>query len=273
MKTKTLFFFFCWGIIFSSGIPSLSWGSSLYSRYREGESLYCKKKYGQALNRFIDAQIESPEDARLKYNIANTHYKMKNYEEAVKSYLDVASTARDISLEEKVYFNLGNCFYKQGKLPEAVTYYKKALELDPNDQDAKYNLEFVREEIKRRINEAKKRQEKQQNKKPAPDQSQRQQEIGEKDNYERKDQKPLKKQKDQMKAGSQENKKGKKRKGKKGGGNPVCRGGETKSAQSRKMSPEEAERWLRSLNEDQREVLKSQLRNQFKGTYSPEKDW
>jgi Ca-activated chloride channel family protein len=86
---------------------------------------------------------------------------MNHYEEAVKGYLDVASNARDIKLEEKSLYNIGNAMYRQGKLEEAVDYYKKAIALEPEDKDAKQNLEFVLEEIKRRINEAKKTQEEQ----------------------------------------------------------------------------------------------------------------
>ena len=171
MRNTIIFFSFFWAAMLLSGAASPSWGDASYNRYRDGEDLYHKEDYDKALSSFIDAQIESPEDARLKYNISNAHYKTRNYDEAIKSYLDVASTAQDISLEEKSYYNLGNCLYRQGKLPEAVEYYKKALDLDPEDQDAKYNLEFVREEIKRRMNEAKKRQEEQQKNKQSQDQS------------------------------------------------------------------------------------------------------
>jgi len=141
------------------------YGESLYSTIEKGSSLYQSEKYDEALKSFVDAQIESPENSKLKYNVANAHFKMKNYEEAIKNYQDVAATAQDVQLEEKSLYNIGNCMYHQGKLEEAVEYYKKALDLDPNDQDAKYNLEFVREEIKRRINEAKKREEQQQQQK------------------------------------------------------------------------------------------------------------
>ena len=84
--------------------------------------------------------------------------------EAVNNYQAVVATSQDIQLEKKSLYNIGNCRYRQGRLEEAVEYYKQALDLDPQDQDAKYNLEFVREEIKKRINQAKQR-EKQQKKK------------------------------------------------------------------------------------------------------------
>ena len=158
-----------WGFFLILGLPllfsDLSYGDSLYSKIEKGSALYDGKKYDEAVKSFIDAQIESPENPKLKYNVANTHYKMRNYEEAVKNYQDVAATAQDIQLEEKSIYNIGNCMYRQGRLEEAVEYYKKALELDPNDQEAKYNLEFVREEIKKRINQEKQRENQQEQEK------------------------------------------------------------------------------------------------------------
>jgi len=138
-------------------------GESLYSTMEKGSNLYEQGSYDEALKSFVDAQIESPENPRVKYNVASTHYQMKNYEEAIKSFQDVAATSRDIELEEQSLYNTGNCLYRQGKLEEALEYYKKALDLDPHDQDAKYNLEFVREEIKKRLNQAKQREQEQQN--------------------------------------------------------------------------------------------------------------
>lgn len=277
MGTKITFFALFWGAILFSGGPPVCWGDTFYSRYREGEALYQEKDYDQALTNFIDAQIESPEDARLKYNIANAHYKTKNYDEAIKSYLDVAATAQDISLEEKSYYNLGNCFYRQGKLSEAVEYYKKALDLDPEDQDAKFNLEFVREEIKRRMNEAKNRQEEQQGKKQPPEQfrdqeksersggsEQKEHETGEDENNQGKDGSPESGEKQQTETEAT---------GERKGDVPQHPEEEQTLAPGKKMSPEEAERWLKGLPDDQREILRKQLENQFPGEYSPEKDW
>ena len=144
--------------------------ASLYDTVQSGNKLYQAGKFDEALKTYVDGQIEHTDDPNLKYNIASSRYKTKNYEEAVKGYLDVATTAKDIKLQEKALYGSGNALFRQGKLEEAIEYYKKALELDPNDQDAKHNLEFTREELKRRINEAKETEKKQQ------EQNQKQQE-------------------------------------------------------------------------------------------------
>lgn len=273
---RSIGFSLFWAVVLISGTTSPSWADTLYNRYLDGESSYQSEDYDEALNSFIDAQIESPEDARLKYNIANAHYKTRNYDEAIKSYLDVAATAQDISLEESSYYNLGNCLYRQGKLPEAVEYYKRALDLDPEDQDAKYNLEFVREEIKRRMNEAKKRQEQQQNgqsQEQSPDQQKGERQSG----SEEKRQESSQGEKDQAQDGTPESGKEEQKQAQGAGEQKRDEPGRQKDektvAQKKKMSPEEAERWLKGLPDDQKEILKKQLKNQFSGEYSPEKDW
>ena len=60
-------------------------------------------------------------------------------------------------IKQKSTYNMGNTLYRMNKLDESVLAYKKALELDSTDMNAKYNLEFVREQIKKK---QKKRREK-----------------------------------------------------------------------------------------------------------------
>lgn len=247
-----------WGFFLILGIPllfsDLSYGDSLYSKIEKGSALYDGKKYDEAVKSFIDAQIESPENPKLKYNVANTHYKMRNYEEAVKNYQDVAATAQDIQLEEKSIYNIGNCMYRQGRLEEAVEYYKKALELDPNDQEAKYNLEFVREEIKKRINQAKQRKNQQEQEKKEKQEGEKAQEA-KGQNQQPKEEQQKKQQKQQQASKEKQQKASRKQKGK-----------------TKPMSPEEAERWLRSLKEDQKKH-KERERGKVAGSLRSEKDW
>ncbi len=128
----------------------------------EPHAAYEVGAYQRALEGFVDAQVEHPQDPYILYNIGTTQYKIGDYAAARKAFEQVVLQAPD--LRQRVRYNLGNVAYREGKLDEAVKHYQSALELDATDQNAKFNLEFVREEIKRRMEESKKRQQEQQEK-------------------------------------------------------------------------------------------------------------
>ena len=94
---------------------------------------------------------------------------------------------------------------------------------------------------------------------------------------EEKKQEPTEREKDQAEDGTPESSKkeqtGKEEAEGRKSDEPKRQGEEKTLAQSKKMSPEEAERWLKGLPDDQKEILKKQLKKQFSGEYSPEKDW
>lgn len=47
----------------------------------------------------------------------------------------------------KLYYNLGNSYYRAGKPGNAILSYERALRLDPTDEDIRYNLDFVNSRI------------------------------------------------------------------------------------------------------------------------------
>lgn len=262
-------------------VPVCCGAATLHETVKRGADLYAQGKYDEALNAFVDGQIEHPEDAQLKYNIASSKYMMKNYEEALNGYLDVAATARDARLEEKAFFNAGNALYRQGKLEEAVEYYKKALELDPADKDAQQNIEFVREEIKRRMNEAEDTQQKQQQeqkkdqtcKNPQQDnqtQSDGQQKQQQGQKQEQQDGQEAQREKDQQEQQNQE------------GGQMSPAGGEKApqddsrqgaSDDIREMSKEDAQQWLDSVRENRDNLKEGKQPARTQGGARSGKDW
>jgi len=274
-------------ILFLVVIPVFFSGSvqaqSLYEKMKQGNILYDAGKYDESLNVFLDAQIEAPEDVQLKYNIAASHYKMKNYEEAVKGYLDVIATAQDARLEALSLYNIGNAMYRQGKLQEAVAYYKKALELDPEDADARHNLEFVREEIKKKINESKQtrknQQQKEQQQKESGQQSRQQQKQGDSsaqsgsDNRDRgeeesgEQQAPRPGQQEQQ---AQDQQAAPVTAEKESGEEDHEAGGTSRAA---KMTEEEAEQWLNSLQEDKGKFKKQEKRVNGRQRSPSGKNW
>jgi Ca-activated chloride channel family protein len=268
-----LFFIFAI-ILFSSRL----YADSLYNRMQQGDSLYSEEKFDEALNLFVDAQIEAPENIKLKYNIASSHYKMKNYEEAVKGYLDVAATAQDAKVEETVLYNIGNAMYRQGKLQEAVEYYKKAIEIDPEDKDAQHNLEFVREEIKKKINDSKKteQQQKQQEQKEQKQEGQcdtgqkGEKQANDKQEGEQKDEQDQSSGQDEENQDENDTQQAAVEEANKKEGEGAQEGS---AGQAEQMTKEEAEQWLNSLQENREKYKKQENQKKGRSMTRPGNDW
>ncbi|MCB2196182.1 MAG: tetratricopeptide repeat protein [Bacteroidetes bacterium] len=71
---------------------------------------------------------------------ANQLYVDGNYQEATETYQKIIDLGYESS---ELYYNLGNAYYKQNVISRAILNYEKALELDPNDEDIKYNIELA----------------------------------------------------------------------------------------------------------------------------------
>lgn len=71
----------------------------------------------------------------------NDLYRKGEFAAARQRYLAAAETgARD----PRLFYNLGNACFKDGRLGEAVVWYERALRLAPRDEDARANLQFAR---------------------------------------------------------------------------------------------------------------------------------
>ena len=149
-------------IVFSPG-TALSLGVD--GKAIEGVELYQKHMFDQASKRFLEAQQEKPNDPKISYNLGNSRYKQGSYEQALESYSRSVEQKPSSSVNQRTKYNMGNTLFRMNKLEESIEAYKKALELDPDDMDSKYNLEFVREQIKKEKQEQNKSEEKIENSK------------------------------------------------------------------------------------------------------------
>lgn len=124
----------------------------------------------EALEGFLDRRAERPEDPAELLNVASTRYQMGDFDEAARTFASVAATAPP-GLRQKALYNLGNTAYRQGRLEEAVERYRQALELDPDDEDSKFNLEFVQRELERRQQQQQQSNEQDEQNQKSPDES------------------------------------------------------------------------------------------------------
>ena len=72
---------------------------------------------------------------------ADALYEQEKYAEAAEVYEEVLKTQ---GIAAEVYYNLGNCYYKQNEIPLAILNYERAFLLDPGDNDIRANLALAR---------------------------------------------------------------------------------------------------------------------------------
>jgi tetratricopeptide (TPR) repeat protein len=79
----------------------------------------------------------------------NAAYQNGNYQNAISDYEKLVNDGYEgVSL----YYNLGNAYYKDGKLGYSILYYEKALKLAPNDDDIQHNLAIANSKTIDKIN-------------------------------------------------------------------------------------------------------------------------
>ena len=113
------------------------------ARYNNaGNQDYEAKDYSEAVDDYVAAQREDPDVPEPYYNAGNAYHRQGNFESAA------AQTQQSLRISEgevaqNSYYNLGNTFFEVEDWPAAIEAYKEALKLNPNDADAKYNLELA----------------------------------------------------------------------------------------------------------------------------------
>ncbi len=73
---------------------------------------------------------------------ANKLYQNEEYTEALEIYNKIEKSKVQ---SDKLFYNIANANYKLNKVAPAIYYYEKALILNPNNTDAKFNLRFAKQ--------------------------------------------------------------------------------------------------------------------------------
>ncbi len=79
----------------------------------------------------------------------NDYYQNKQYGKAIESYTKLIDEGYSGT---SLFYNLGNSYYREGKIGYAVLYYQKALKLSPGDGDVQHNLAIANTKTVDKIN-------------------------------------------------------------------------------------------------------------------------
>jgi Ca-activated chloride channel family protein len=107
----------------------------------KGNTAFKENNYAAAEDAYRQA-IKSGENTDVaSFNLGNVLYRKDDAEEAAKAFDEAIKNTTDNELKQKAFYNKGVAYQKAKKLPECIIAYKNALMLNPNDEDARQNLE------------------------------------------------------------------------------------------------------------------------------------
>jgi tetratricopeptide (TPR) repeat protein len=133
------------------GRPALANGLTADQLFHQGRLDEAGKKYRQAL-------AGDPDNPALHYNLGDVLYQQKQYARAAAEF-EKGLASDDLTLQAKSYFNLGDSHFQMaaaagGKLDSAEKEYRQAIQayeaslaLNPDDADARANLELARKKL------------------------------------------------------------------------------------------------------------------------------
>ena len=110
----------------------------------KGKKAYEEGQYDEARVYYEHVLKNRKKDNRAQFGLGVTAYQQKDMETAARA-LNNAMNSDDKSLASKAMYNLGNMFRDQQKMEESLALYRKAIELDPTDEDAKVNYELLKQ--------------------------------------------------------------------------------------------------------------------------------
>ena len=191
MRALAIIFF----LVFS---VSLSHAAKGAGDVGQGNALYRKGKYQDAIGHYEKAAQKNPSEAKIEYDLGTASYKAGDFDAAVDHFQKGLLTD-DEKLKRNVHYDLGDAFYRSGimreekdageaikRLQSSLESFDKVLALDAKDKEAAENCEFVKKEIER----LKKKRQEQQQKKQQQQQQQQQSKDDQQKNGQQKESQP-----------------------------------------------------------------------------------
>lgn len=137
----------------SAGVIAISLalvGFGLVAQEERGNRAYRAGDHREAVERYREALRAGEDDPRVRYNLGTALLQVGEWEEA-RAQLSEALQGRDPDLRADAFYNLGNARARSvgegsddmERLRGAIEAYRRALLLQPGQEDARWNLELA----------------------------------------------------------------------------------------------------------------------------------
>jgi len=212
---------------------------SAHNYLRKADKSYKGSDYKTAEEQYRKS-LEKNSSVNGHYNLGNSIYQQKRFDEAVKQYEQAVDGTDNPEVKSNAYHNLGNAHFSNQAFDKSVEAYKNALRHNSNAMDTKQNLARALRMLKQQ------QQQKQQQQEEQEQQQDQEQEPNEEQNE---DQQQQQQQQEQQEAKEKES-----------------------EPQEKDLSKEEARKLLQIMENEERKV-QEKMKNAKGRKPKSEKDW
>lgn len=131
---------------------------------RQGNREYDKNKFSQSEISYRKATDKNNSSPDAVFNTGDALYKQNKFEEAGRQFIENVKMNEDKSKKSAAMFNLGNSMLRANKLQESIDAYKGSLKLNPDSPEAKYNLAYAEDMLKKQQQQQQQQQQQDKNK-------------------------------------------------------------------------------------------------------------
>ena len=270
MKKRINFFYFIFSLNFCF---VLSQTGEVTNHIFDGNEKADEEDYKEAEKSYRKAISLEPEKEVALFNLGNTHFKDKKYDEASQRFFQTQKFASSKQGKHRAFHNMGNVYMQKKEYQKAVEAYKNALRNNSKDEETRYNYALAKELLE---NEKPPEEQEQDDQKDQKDQEKDKEKDQEKDqdgDQENKDQKNPKKEGDEGDESDDKgdpNKEGDQKKEQK----PKEQKPQNDRPKRGQLSPQQVESLLEAMNNQEKKVQDKINAKKIKGApVRGKKDW
>ncbi len=118
----------------------------------KGIDHYNNNEFEKARQYYESILIDRNDDPAANFGLGSTAFQQQDYSTAMKGFETALGTDND-KLKSSAYYNMANILAQNQRLEESLAFFRKSLELNPSDLDAKINYELIKFQLQQQQNQ------------------------------------------------------------------------------------------------------------------------
>ena len=118
----------------------------------KGIEHYNNNEFEKARQYYESILMDRNDDHAANFGLGTTAFQQQDYAAAMKGFETALGTDND-KLKSSAYYNMANILAQNQRLEESLAFFRKSLELNPSDLDAKINYELIKFQLQQQQNQ------------------------------------------------------------------------------------------------------------------------